>query len=543
MVYKYDPELKGTFRRRLILYYGLFIVVTAIIAFGVPLLILGREGFRSAGTFWPSVIFLLFLLAVFVLASRNSLRRYDIAELELTDEFIEFRLPGTKLCYRIPLGSITYIIQLPTIVDRKRLRIGGKGMKFLNVSSYLRGFDELRERLLQAKPGISVSSGMPYKAGWHFVSIAETLLIVAGVIFCKPLLFVGLSLLMLRLAFQGIVSYRNAPTKKTRVIAASYFPFLLLCIVFLMFASRWTPLETISFRKVPGELRFRVWITDQLYKYDKDGNCIYHKNFDRDDPEEYRCRFDAEGRMTYYRDLVENYEVWYDYDSGTGLLSHEKYSDGEESWYEYDGKSGLLLHRRYSDGDEAWWEYNEEGKETRYRRLNGFERQTSYEGNVETSTNTKLVTICTEYDDMRNIVHYRKTEKEQTTYEYWSEYDGKDETHTRYSDGREVWYQYDSDGRLLHERWLDGEEIRYAYDKRGNTICRISAQINPDTGESESTVESWNYNEHDDVTSYEQLGSDVIVLYDYKYDKAGRILKSYFTAERKETLSGASGQS
>ena len=56
------------------------------------------------------------------------------------------------------------------------------------------------------------------------------------------------------------------------------------------------------------------------------------------------------------------------------------------------------------------------------------------------------------------------------------EYDEKGRlTHTRYSDGREVWWEYDEKGNITHYKDSDGYEVWKEYDEKGNVAhCKNS---------------------------------------------------------------------
>ena len=108
-----------------------------------------------------------------------------------------------------------------------------------------------------------------------------------------------------------------------------------------------------------------------------------------------------------------------------------------------------------------------------------------------------------------------------------------------YADGRQYWNQYDAKGNFVYQRWLSGEEYLYDYDENGNKIHSVTNFINADTGKAQKQEEYWyKYNEHNDIIYYECDGAEFVTLYDYVYDKNGKILKRLSTAVKKEEYHG-----
>ncbi|MBQ9539545.1 MAG: hypothetical protein IJU95_09760 [Treponema sp.] len=559
MIYKNDPDLKGEYSKRLVLSFTLRLLklILAIIAIS-----LGTTHLLSLDVilvpFRIIAAYVLLLAFMAALSYRKMRSQYDEAELELTDEFIEYRILGKKLVSnKILLKDIIGIFSFSNMVDRKQIRIVSKGLVRLIIPSYLKGFEEIKEKLHLAKPDLKGSSAINFMVFKRLLMFVDIILYIAGIIFYRPLLFVSFAILLAWAVFHVVFVCKSTYSKTIKIASCALWAMCILAFSFATFT--WTKgiMQRLVFRKVPGEMRLHPWLINEINKYDKNGNLVYHKNFDDENPVEYKKKFDSENREIYYKDLIEKYIEWYDYDSETGLLIHEKFSDGEEYWYEYDSKSeelihqwdadgweswneydnetGRLLHQYDSAGWESWREYNDEGKVIHLRTTDGYEAWTSYEGGVETYTTSN--NIMSEYDALGNIIHRRSMRDDGSYYEYWSEYDSKNEIHTRYNDGREVWKEYDGAGRLLHERWLDGNEDWYEYDENGKNTRHLSVKTDAGTGNKETIDDRYEYNEHGDMTLYEPgwTGADAVYLYDYKYDKAGKRLKSFYYAEQKKT--------
>lgn len=541
MVYKNDPSQKGEYIRRSILFFALYVLYAAVLLLAVPFAVNYLLTPDSPFPFDILGFFVALTALMGVLCYRINMKQYDGAELELTDEFIEYRIPGKKLISsKILLKDITGILTLPGIRDRKQLKIVSKCFRRLTISSYLTGFDAIKEQLELARPDLKSSSALHFIILKNLLTFASIILFGVGMFFCRPLMLIGLAILLIRTVFHVAIVCKSNYSKKIKVVSTTLW--IVCAIPFSILTLIWYngDMRRITFRKVPGEMRLHPWFINEINKYDKNGNCVYHKNFDEEEPEDYRKKFDAENREVYYNDLIEKYELWSEYDSKSGLLTHEYDSDGMETWYEYDDASGLATHGWDNDGWEMWREHNEEGKEIHYRSTNEtgtFESWTSYEGSIVRYKNSNQFTRYTEYDGLGNIIHFHSIGNDDYDYEYWSEYDGGNEIHTRYNDGREVWKDYDGASRLLHERWLNDDENWYEYDENGNNIRHLSVRIDPETGSTETVEDRYEYNEQGDMIVYEtgRPGVDVVYLYDYKYDKAGRVLKSFFSVEKKTT--------
>ena len=516
MIYKYDPQLKEKYCNRVILYYVLFFVGFMAFLAGINAFIFFILGVSESREFLHLYEFIAVALVIFFGVSyKIFVRYYDEAEVELTDEFIEYRLPSKKVSVKIPLTEISYIVKFPNFIDKNRLRVSGKKWKGLSVSSYLTGFDEIKEKLQNARPDIKISSVKPYKFLWHAFYAAGTALSLAGIFFFRPLLIISLVMDVIYLTVRSSVILRSEATKtvkRTTVITYIFCAIIFAAIcAFFIFNSG---LKKSVFRKVPGQLRLQCWIVDELNKYDKNGNRIYYTDFDYD---EYEYKYDDQNRKIYEKDKKEDFEEWFEYDETTGLLVREWDSDG---W-------------------ECKKEYNSDGKEIHYKTSADFEAWTSYEGNSEIYKTSENYETLREYDDDENLIHFRSTEDGVVKTEYWLEYENGHPLHVWYADGRQYWNQYDAKGNFVYQRWLSGDEYLYDYDENGNKIHSVTNFINPDSGKTQKQEECWyKYNEHNDMIYYECDGAEFVNLYDYVYDKNEKLLKRLSTAVKKEEYHG-----
>lgn len=516
MIYKYDPLLKEKYCKRLILYYVLFFVGFMAFLAGFNVFIFNLLGVGEAPELLHVYeIFAVFFLIIFGLSYRMLVRYYDAAEVELTDEFIEYRLPSKKVSVKIPLSEISAILKFPNFIDKNRLRVSGKKWKGFTVSSYLTGFDEIKEKLQNARPDIKISSITPHKFFWSTFYVIGVVLSLAGFLFFRPTLIVSFVMYLIYLVIRASVILRSEATKTAkRTIVITYIFYAVIfaatCAFFLFNGT----FKKSVFKKVPGQLRLQCWIVDELNKYDKNGNLIYYTDFDYD---EYEYKYDNQNRKIYEKYKKEDYEEWFEYDETTGLLVREWDSDG---W-------------------ECKKEYNSDGKEIHYKTSADFEAWTSYEGNSEIYKTSENYETLREYDDDENLIHFRSTEDGVVKTEYWVEYENGNPLHVWYADGRQYWNQYDAKGNFVYQRWLSGDEYLYDYDENGNKIHSVTNFINPDTGNTQKQEECWyKYNEHNDMIYYECDGTEFVNLYDYVYDKNGKILKRLSTAIKKEEYHG-----
>lgn len=121
---------------------------------------------------------------------------------------------------------------------------------------------------------------------------------------------------------------------------------------------------------------------------------------------------------------------------------------------EYD-KGGNVVHKKTPEMEE-WWEYDANGKITRYKRDDGYEK-------------------IYKYDSRGNEIYFKDTDGS----ELFHEYDGKgNRIRTKHSDGTVELYTYDSKGNKIRykkdavDRWgsARNEESFYEYNKNGNVI-------------------------------------------------------------------------
>ena len=217
MIYKYDPQLKEKYCKRLILYYVLFFVGFMASLAGFNVFIFNLLGVGEAPELLHVYeIFAVFFLIIFGLSYRMLVRYYDAAEVELTDEFIEYRVASKKVSVKIPLSEISAILKFPNFIDKNRLRVSGKKWKGFTVSSYLTGFDEIKEKLQNARPDIKISSITPHKFFWNTFYVIGVVLSLAGFLFFRPTLIVSFVMYLIYLVIRASVILRSEATKTAK---------------------------------------------------------------------------------------------------------------------------------------------------------------------------------------------------------------------------------------------------------------------------------------------------------------------------------------
>ena len=274
MIYKYDPQLKEKYCKRLILYYVLFFVGFMAFLVGTTVFINFLLNSRAVPLHIYECVAVVLIIA-FGVYYRMSVRYYDEAEVELTDEFIEYRLPSKKVSVKLPLSEISYILKLPNFIDKNRLRVAGKKWKGFTVSSYLAGFEEIKEKLQNVRPDIKISSGTPYKFLWNSFSFVSIVLFFIGAFIFKPVFIVSFVMYCIYLGIRSFVILRSEATKtaKKTTLITYIFCAVLFVVIYAFFIFTGNTKKSV-FRKVPGQLRLQCWIVDELNKYDKNGKVL-----------------------------------------------------------------------------------------------------------------------------------------------------------------------------------------------------------------------------------------------------------------------------
>lgn len=220
------------------------------------------------------------------------------------------------------------------------------------------------------------------------------------------------------------------------------------------------------------------------YKYDANGNLINEK----------------------YSNGDKSWESWYEYDAN-GNKIHSKWTNDAgnniETWYEYD-ENGNLVHEKYSDGYEYW--YNEDGQITGTSDGWNTEYFKTYDtnGNLIKEVNYDSgYQVFYEYDSEGRLIHEKSSSMifpDNTPNETWYEYDanGNKKIHKKESIGAEYWQEYDAKGNKIYEKNSYGQEFwcEYKYDAKGNLIYKKFTSASGDTSEEWYEYE---YNENDKI--------------------------------------------
>lgn len=202
--------------------------------------------------------------------------------------------------------------------------------------------------------------------------------------------------------------------------------------------------------------------------------------------------YDEYHNVTYTKDSSGN-EEWLTYTENSSLLLWNTSQYGINTENRYDDKGNLFYRyvRNYGTPFEIFMEYDERGnqtffKEIRYNRdqqpVSSSETLTSYDDRnnpvyiKEIFNNSSIVEIICEYDDENHRI-YRRTEQDDSVKEETWEYNAYGKvTYQKFSDGTELWTEYDENGNEVLFRNSSGYSKRYEYDDKGNMIyCSDSA--------------------------------------------------------------------
>lgn len=134
---------------------------------------------------------------------------------------------------------------------------------------------------------------------------------------------------------------------------------------------------------------------DETYKY-VDGNLSY-KNINGDE---------------YFFDVNRN-------------LIYRKKPNGEECHYKYD--YNRLVYSNV-DRTESWYDYDLNGNRTYFKSIH-------YYADDEPLIHEEFI----HYNENNDIVHYKSAYKE-----YWKTYNGNDLIHTKFDNGEEFYYTYET---------------------------------------------------------------------------------------------------
>ena len=238
---------------------------------------------------------------------------------------------------------------------------------------------------------------------------------------------------------------------------------------------------------------------EHWYGYDSNGNEIVSWFLDHTENGYYMKDvngYDSNGNLVmHYNDITSSF---YFYDSNNRLIFRDE--DQSEERYIYNDTNRLIYERSeeqenvvtmtgflknfvkilpdkkphapvYDSDGKLLYSYDEEEKVEKwfYDDRVFVLKNMSEENNSRDLNNKREYELC-EYDADNTIVRRIEVKQERDTCCY-SEYDGKNNlvheiVSNKYSNHDE-WNEYDENGRLIHTKYTDGREIKYEYDEKG----------------------------------------------------------------------------
>ena len=208
------------------------------------------------------------------------------------------------------------------------------------------------------------------------------------------------------------------------------------------------------------------------YEYDRKGNLIHYKNnAGMEECWEEWWEYDRKGKLIHYKDSIGD-KLWCECDS-KGNLIHCKDSTGYELWCECDSK-GNLIHCKDSDDYEEWWKYDNKGNLIHCKDNDGHELWCEYDskGNkIHYKSSGKIYDfrILREYEEYGHKHKYSPNILNQEGFERVLNLSGYIDSFSIYNDN-ELWYEYDSQGNMIHCKDSHDNELCYEYDSQGNMI-------------------------------------------------------------------------
>jgi RHS repeat-associated protein len=221
--------------------------------------------------------------------------------------------------------------------------------------------------------------------------------------------------------------------------------------------------------------------------------------------------FDKDGRLKYFIDTNNN-KTEFTYDNAGNILT-TKTAAGSISTNSY--ISGRLEKTKNARGDSRHYTYDANSRIKSVSDTDGTINYTYDKNDNVLTIKQNGKTIAREYDALNRVTRY--TGEDGNTIQY--DYDGAGNlTRLTYPDNKKVSYVYDANNRLISVKDWNNKETQYQYDKNG----RLIKTIRPN-----GTVLTRTYNSVGQLTHQKDVTASGIVIaqYDYKYDKAGNIIK------------------
>lgn len=157
----------------------------------------------------------------------------------------------------------------------------------------------------------------------------------------------------------------------------------------------------------------------------------------------------------------------------------------------------------------------------------------SKENNIYFKNASRKFEIYYDYDSNGNMIHYKRTDG----VENWYEYDkNNNQIHQKTSIGNELYWEYDRNGNKVHEKWivngkiLKSEKI-WSYNNQNKQIyCK---ETKYDKGNVNSTSEdTYQYDSNGNCSYekniYQNQAGTFVTEQEYKYDIAGNLQYRFY---------------
>ena len=228
------------------------------------------------------------------------------------------------------------------------------------------------------------------------------------------------------------------------------------------------------------------------YEYDKEGNI--HSVTDQLKRRYVTNEYDRKGRVV-RQTMADGSEYIMFYNDRERKNTFTNVSTGEKTIYEY-GRQKVVTKITYADGTTEHFDYDERENKIYQKDRNGNETHRTYDifGNVTEEKQPSGLITTTEYDVHQNKVH---------------QFDNA---------GRDLYWEYDKNGNITAEKMLleNGKwcQMFFTYDSEG----RLQTLTNPRGNQIKYTYDT-RFSEPTSKTEPEGETTR------YTYDKAGRCLK------------------
>lgn len=224
---------------------------------------------------------------------------------------------------------------------------------------------------------------------------------------------------------------------------------------------------------------------------------------------------------------------------------HMSTLNDRETFSEYDSKGKEVYHKTVSSSGttESWYEYGENGNDVHILIISDLLGQNDIYREYDASGNKIFEQVggklyggtCKywyDYDTDGKLIHYKTS----SDYEKWYEYDEKGrEIRTYNSEGKESLCEYDSNGNKIYSKSIDDFEEWWEYDKKGNKTYYRNNSGTEEWYEYDSkgnlTHEKWSFNDFEYWAEYDSKKNEIYrkyasgsqYWYEYEFYPNGKI--------------------